>query len=64
MTVDGEYGDEGFVYQEFVKVPNFDGNYPIIGSWVIGGESAGIGIRESDTEVTGNLSRFVPHIIE
>jgi glutathionylspermidine synthase len=37
------------------------GNYPVIGSWVIDGESAGIGIRESGTMITNNLSRFVPH---
>ena len=62
-TVGGEYGEEGYIYQQLATVPNFDGNYPIIGSWVIGGESAGIGIRESKTEVTDNLSRFIPHII-
>lgn len=29
----------------------------------IGGEAAGIGIRENRMEVTDNLSEFVPHII-
>jgi glutathionylspermidine synthase len=38
------------------------GNYPVIGSWVIYGESAGIGIREDRQEVTTNSSRFVPHL--
>lgn len=61
---DGEYGDEGFVYQELYNVPNFDENYPIIGSWVIGGESAGIGVRESNKQITDNLSRFIPHLIK
>lgn len=61
---DGEYGEEGYIYQKLFNVPKFDGNYPIIGSWIIGGESAGIGIRESTTEITDNLSRFVPHLIE
>jgi glutathionylspermidine synthase len=61
---DGEYGEEGYIYQKLFNVPVFDGNYPIIGSWIIGGESAGIGIRESTTEITDNLSRFVPHLIE
>ena len=36
---------------------------PVIGSWIIGGEAAGIGIRENRMEVTDNLSEFVPHII-
>ena len=59
----GEYGEEGFVYQALFELPSFDGNYPVIGSWVIGQEAAGIGIRESPVLVTDNLSRFVPHWI-
>ena len=37
---DGAYGAEGFVYQAHAELPAFDGNYPVIGSWVIG-EPAG-----------------------
>lgn len=60
----GEYGEEGYVYQALASVPDFRGNKPIIGSWYITGQGpAGIGIRESQTPVTDNLSRFVPHII-
>ncbi len=59
---DGEYGDTGLVYQEYVEVPNFDGNHPIIGSWVIGEEACGIGIRETDGLITDNMARFVPHL--
>lgn len=61
---DGEYGDEGYIYQQYIKLPNFDGNNAVIGSWIIDGESAGMGIRESDSLITNNFSRFVPHIIE
>ena len=42
-------------------LPAFDGNYPVIGSWIIGDDAAGIGIREDDTPITRNTSRFVPH---
>ena len=59
----GEYGEEGFIYQELCPLPGFDGNYPLIGSWVVGQEAAGIGIRETNTLITDNLSRFVPHLI-
>jgi len=59
----GEYGEEGYVYQEYFPLPEIDGNRPIIGSWIIGQEPAGMGIRESDSLVTDNLSRFVPHYI-
>jgi glutathionylspermidine synthase len=59
----GEYGAEGYVYQEFFDLPEIDGARPIIGSWVIDGEPAGLGIRE-DGPITGNAARFVPHIVE
>jgi glutathionylspermidine synthase len=60
----GDYGEEGFVYQEYAPLPDFGGKRPVIGSWVIGDEPAGMGIRESEGPITDNLSRFVPHIIE
>lgn len=61
---DGIYGDEGFVYQALANIPNFNGAHPVIGSWVVMDKGAcGIGIRESDTAVTDNWSRFVPHLI-
>jgi glutathionylspermidine synthase len=65
---DGDYGYEGYVYQELKKlVGHEDENgtikYPVIGSWVIGGEACGMGIRESVSLITNNGSSFVPHII-
>jgi glutathionylspermidine synthase len=53
---------EGFVFQALAPVPVFDGNHAVIGSWVVDGESCGMGIRESDGPITDNLSRFVPHL--
>jgi glutathionylspermidine synthase len=50
------------VFQQFV--PPVNEQHPIVGSWVIDGVSAGIGIRESDALVTDNMSRFVPHFFE
>jgi len=61
----GTYGDEGFVWQALAPPATFDDKWPIIGSWVITDRGpAGIGIRESDGPVTGNLSRFVPHYFD
>ncbi|RYD43850.1 MAG: DUF4394 domain-containing protein, partial [Verrucomicrobiaceae bacterium] len=62
--VEGGYGKEGYVYQQLFELPHFDGNYPVIGSWIIGQEPAGMGIREANGLVTDNRSRFVPHLIE
>lgn len=61
LVNDQGYGEEGFVYQQYSPIKNFDGNYPVIGSWVVGGRACGMGIREDANEVTGNSSRFVPH---
>ena len=60
----GAYGAEGFVYQAHAAMPAFDGNYPVIGSWVVASEPAGIGIREDATAITRDTSRFVPHFFE
>ena len=60
---EGDYNTGAYVYQEYVEPTAYSGRYPVIGSWIIGGEAAGIGIRENRMEVTDNLSEFVPHII-
>jgi len=57
----GNYGDEGFVYQSVAALPDFGGNHPVFGVWVVDHEAAGLGIREDTRRITGNLSRFVPH---
>ena len=58
----GDYGEEGFVWQALAPVTKFDGNYPVIGSWLVDGVSCGMGIRESAGPITDNSSRFVPHM--
>ncbi|MDQ6815479.1 MAG: glutathionylspermidine synthase family protein, partial [Bacteroidota bacterium] len=60
---EGEYGKEGYIYQQLFTLPNFNGNHPVIGSWIIGQEPAGMGIREAKNLITDNQSRFVPHLI-
>ena len=63
QKTEGQYGKEGYIYQELFTLPEFDGNYSVIGSWVIGQEPAGMSIREAKSLVTDNVSRFVPHVI-
>lgn len=62
-VLEGGYGDQPMVYQRWAPPPSYDENYAVIGSWVIGGESAGMIVRESDAEVTDYFSRVVPHVI-
>jgi glutathionylspermidine synthase len=52
------------VMQLKADLPDFNGWHPIIGSWVIGDNPAGMGIREDKNNVTGNDSWFVPHYFE
>ena len=61
LREEGSYGAEGYVYQGYVEVPKFGNGYTTIGSWIVGDQAAGIGIREDDTPITRNTSRFVPH---
>ena len=57
----GDYGEEGFVYQQLAALPDFDGHHPVFGVWMVDHEAGGLGIREDTRRITGNLSRFVPH---
>ena len=59
----GVYGSEGTIVQALAPLPGFDGNYPVIGAWIVAGTSCGIGIREDKSPITKNTSRFVPHVI-
>ena len=59
----GDYGAEGYVRQALFPLPDFDGFRPVIGSWLVGDEPAGMGIREDRSAITSNRSRFVPHVI-
>ncbi len=60
----GAYGAEGFVCQALFEIPKFTGKTAVIGSWIIGQEASGIGIRESSSVITENTSNFIPHLIK
>ncbi|CRK60873.1 bll2198; hypothetical protein [Alloactinosynnema sp. L-07] len=59
----GVYGQEGFVFQAFDPLPEFDGYRPALGAWVVGDHAAGLGIRETAGLVTDDGAAFVPHRI-
>ena len=64
----GGYGAEGWVYQGYAPLPGYDTpsgkRYAVIGAWIVGNAAAGVGIREDDSPITKNTSRFVPHYFE
>jgi glutathionylspermidine synthase len=53
---------ESYVYQKLASLATDGPNTAVIGSWLIDGEPAGMGIRESSGLITTNTSRFVPHM--
>ncbi len=59
----GPYGAEGFIRQALAPLPNFSGQYPVLGSWLIDHTPCGLSIREDENPITGNTSRFLPHAI-
>ncbi|MEH6628155.1 MAG: glutathionylspermidine synthase family protein [Motiliproteus sp.] len=63
MQSDGPYGEEGYIYQGFHPLPKFGENYTLIGSWLVDDQAAGISIREDNSQITQDTSRFLPHVI-
>lgn len=59
----GGYGDAGWIWQEACLLPDFAGNRPVLGAWMVGDASCGLGIREDDGPITTDRSRFVPHAL-
>ena len=54
-------GADDRIFQAASPLPVYDGMHALIGSWVIAGKAAGIGMREDTAPITTNASRFVPH---
>ncbi|HYG83291.1 MAG TPA: glutathionylspermidine synthase family protein [Verrucomicrobiae bacterium] len=69
LSTPGNYSKGNYIVQQFAGLPNFrspfsgDNHHPMLGAWVVDGESAGLGIRESPGLVTDNTSCFVPHVV-
>lgn len=63
VTEPGPYADSPFIRQKLQPLPKFGDSYTMIGSWVVGNSAAGIGIREDNSLITKDSSRFLPHII-
>lgn len=60
---DGPYGDEDHILQGFEPLPEYEGNYPLIGCWLVASKAVGLCIREGRTLITDKDSRVVPHAI-
>ncbi len=40
-----------------------EGQFTVLGTWIVGDAAVGLGMREDRSRITRNLSRFVPHVI-
>jgi glutathionylspermidine synthase len=60
---DGPYGAEGYIRQAIAPLAHNDGNYAVLGSWVVRGKPCGLSVREDAEPITKNTSRFLPHAI-
>lgn len=60
----GPYGEEGFIRQRRIAIPDFGAGQAIVGAWVVASQPAGMLLREDKAPATGNAARFLPHFIE
>ncbi|MCW9036261.1 MAG: glutathionylspermidine synthase family protein [Rhodospirillales bacterium] len=63
LVVEGPYGAEGFIVQALHALPVFEENHTVIGSWLVASQPCGMGIREDNSPITKDSSRFLPHVI-
>ena len=63
-AADRRYDAHPKIVQALADLPCHDSCYPVLGVWIVGDSSAGLGIREDRSRITQNLSRFKPHFID
>jgi glutathionylspermidine synthase len=59
-STEGDFAGEACVYQAMVHSPRYDNRIAQLGVWMVVGDAAALGIRESEHT---NNSPFTPHII-
>jgi glutathionylspermidine synthase len=52
------------IYQALAPTAVFDNRHTVLGLWMIDQDCCGLGIRESFSPITDNLSSFVPHFFK
>ncbi|MGK2959758.1 MAG: glutathionylspermidine synthase family protein [Candidatus Malihini olakiniferum] len=62
-SVDGPYGEEDKIVQQYHPLQTFGNSHTVIGSWLVNDQPCGINLREDCELITQDLSRFYPHII-
>jgi glutathionylspermidine synthase len=52
------------IYQALAPTAVFDNRHTVLGLWMIDQDCSGLGVRESFSPITGNLSSFIPHFFK
>jgi glutathionylspermidine synthase len=60
---DGPYGEDAHIVQAFHPLPEYGGNYPLVGCWLVASKAVALCIREDRTLVTSTEACIIPHII-
>jgi glutathionylspermidine synthase len=60
VTTEGPYNGRQII-QALAPPAIFDNRHTVLGLWMIDQDCSGMGVRESFSPITGNLSSFVPH---
>ena len=60
----GEYGDEGYIIQDYTPLSEYEDFTIIMGSWIVGDEPCGISLRGDQSLITSDRAIFIPHLIQ
>jgi glutathionylspermidine synthase len=63
VTTEGPYRGRQII-QALAPDAIFDNRHAVLGLWMIDQDCCGMGVRESFSPITGNLSSFVPHFFK
>lgn len=60
---DRSYDAHPRIVQAYTPLPAMGGMFPVLGTWMVGDDCVGLGVREDASRITQNLSRFKPHFV-
>jgi glutathionylspermidine synthase len=63
VSTEGPYNGKQ-IHQALAPDAIFDNRHTVLGLWMIDQDCCGMGVRESFSPITGNLSSFVPHFFK
>ncbi len=59
----GGYGSEGYIVQRYAPLASHEGEFAVIGAWIVGESAVAMSVREDSSPITRDLARYVPHVI-